>query len=189
MNLVRLLLRSARTQPERPALAVGTRAVLSYKDLASRVVKLSAALKKRFSLSAGDRVALAMKNCPQYYEVLFACWHAGLVAVPMNAKLHPKELAYILGHSGAKLCFTSPDLESAVPSAVSVLSSSYKKLFTENPEAACETGPDDPALELDALCKANIARFKRPREYRFVDALPKNNYGKVLKTELRRQLA
>jgi long-chain acyl-CoA synthetase len=35
----------------------------------------------------------------------------------------------------------------------------------------------------------NIARFKRPREYRFVESLPKNNYGKVLKTELRRLLA
>jgi long-chain acyl-CoA synthetase len=43
--------------------------------------------------------------------------------------------------------------------------------------------------ELDALCLDNIARFKRPRSYRFVDALPKNNYGKVLKTELRRLLA
>ena len=42
--------------------------------------------------------------------------------------------------------------------------------------------------ELDALCLDNIARFKRPREYRFVEALPKNNYGKVLKTELRKQL-
>ena len=40
--------------------------------------------------------------------------------------------------------------------------------------------------ELDALCLEHIARFKRPREYRFVSALPKNNYGKVLKTELRR---
>ena len=41
---------------------------------------------------------------------------------------------------------------------------------------------------LDQLCLDNIARFKRPRDYRFVDALPKNNYGKVLKTELREQL-
>src|SRR5438128_1940330 len=41
---------------------------------------------------------------------------------------------------------------------------------------------------LDRLCLDHIARFKRPREYRFVDALPKNNYGKVLKTELRRKL-
>ena len=39
-----------------------------------------------------------MKNCPEYYEVLFACWHAGLTAVPMNAKLHAKEFAYILGN-------------------------------------------------------------------------------------------
>jgi len=46
-------------------------------------------------------------------------------------------------------------------------------------------GAVEPA-ELDALCLDNIARFKRPRDYRFVDALPKNNYGKVLKTELRK---
>jgi acyl-CoA synthetase (AMP-forming)/AMP-acid ligase II len=39
--------------------------------------------------------------------------------------------------------------------------------------------------ELDKLCLDNIARFKRPKDYRFVDALPKNNYGKILKTELR----
>jgi long-chain acyl-CoA synthetase len=46
-----------------------------------------------------------------------------------------------------------------------------------------------PPGELDALCLQNIARSKRPREYRFVDSLPKNNYGKVLKTELRKLLA
>ena len=42
------------------------------------------------------------------------------------------------------------------------------------------------AAELDRLCLDHVARFKRPRHYRFVEALPKNNYGKVLKTELRR---
>ena len=42
--------------------------------------------------------------------------------------------------------------------------------------------------ELDAHCMAHIARFKRPKRYEFVDALPKNNYGKVLKTELRARL-
>ncbi len=41
------------------------------------------------------------------------------------------------------------------------------------------------AEALDALCLARIARFKRPKDYVFVDALPKNNYGKILKTELR----
>jgi long-chain acyl-CoA synthetase len=43
--------------------------------------------------------------------------------------------------------------------------------------------------ELDHLCLASIARFKRPRAYVFLDALPKNNYGKVLKTELRQRLS
>ena len=42
------------------------------------------------------------------------------------------------------------------------------------------------AKELDAFCLERIARFKRPKHYFFVDALPKNNYGKVLKTELRK---
>ena len=41
------------------------------------------------------------------------------------------------------------------------------------------------AEALDAHCLARIARFKRPKSYRLVEALPKNNYGKVLKTELR----
>jgi len=42
--------------------------------------------------------------------------------------------------------------------------------------------------ELDRWCLEHIARFKRPKEYRFVEGLPKNNYGKVLKTELRKLL-
>jgi long-chain acyl-CoA synthetase len=41
---------------------------------------------------------------------------------------------------------------------------------------------------LDQFCLDHIARFKRPKRYVFVDALPKNNYGKVLKTELRKKL-
>ena len=44
---------------------------------------------------------------------------------------------------------------------------------------------DATAVELDALCLEHIARFKRPKDYVFVNNLPKNNYGKILKTELR----
>jgi long-chain acyl-CoA synthetase len=42
--------------------------------------------------------------------------------------------------------------------------------------------------ELDQTCLDAIARFKRPKDYRFLDALPTNNYGKVLKRELRSRL-
>ena len=47
------------------------------------------------------------------------------------------------------------------------------------PDASLDARP------LEQLCLDNIARFKRPKEYRFVERLPKNNYGKILKTELR----
>ena len=52
--------------------------------------------------------------------------------------------------------------------------------------AASGAAPD--TAELDRTCLDRIARFKRPKEYRFVDALPTNSYGKVLKRELREQL-
>jgi acyl-CoA synthetase (AMP-forming)/AMP-acid ligase II len=45
------------------------------------------------------------------------------------------------------------------------------------------------AAELDHLCLETIARYKRPRAYVFVGSLPKNNYGKVLKTALRQHCA
>jgi long-chain acyl-CoA synthetase len=50
-------------------------------------------------------------------------------------------------------------------------------------------GAAPPSSELDRLCLDHIARFKRPKEYRFVERLPKNNYGKVVKSELRASLA
>lgn len=52
----------------------------------------------------------------------------------------------------------------------------------------CHPATSVTPAELDALCIAQIARFKRPRDYRFVSSLPKSAYGKVLKTALREQL-
>jgi long-chain acyl-CoA synthetase len=140
MNLVHLLLRSARWLPERPALALGKTPVRSYRHMAARVARLSSGMKSKLNLVPGDRVALAMKNCPEFYEVLFACWHAGFTAVPMNAKLHPKEFAYILENSGAKACFVSPELAASVPSGIGV----EENLFAgEVPPA--DVRPEDPA--------------------------------------------
>ena len=48
------------------------------------------------------------------------------------------------------------------------------------------SGTSVSAAELDILCLDNIARFKRPKNYNFVETLPKNNYGKILKTVLRK---
>jgi len=142
MNLVHLLLRSARWLPEQPAIAVGTRTVLTYGELALRASRLSSGFRTKLNLQPGDRVALAMKNCPEYHQILFACWHAGLTAVPMNAKLHPKEFAYILENSGARACFVTPDLAAAVPGGIS---SEALGTFCADAISPCEVEPEDPA--------------------------------------------
>src|SRR5256714_11920981 len=115
MNLAQLLIRSARLLPEAPAIALGKHAVVSYGELAGRVARLAAGLRQKLDLRQGERVGVAAKNCPEYYELLFACWHAGIVAGAMKAKLAPREFAYILENSGATTCFVCSDLVAAIP--------------------------------------------------------------------------
>ena len=146
MNLIQFLQASARRLPEVPAIARGTRTVATYGQLASRAARLAAGMRARHRLAAGDRVALAMKNCAEYYEVLFACWHAGLTAVPMNAKLHPREFEYILGNSGAKLCVATPDLAGSLAGTevIATGSSEYARLESA-PAAPADVRPEDTA--------------------------------------------
>ena len=99
---------------ERPAISVGTRVHLTYRRFAERVRALAGALLATPGLEPGACVALAMSNRPDHLEALFAIWHAGMLAVPINAKLHREEFRNILGHSGAKLVFVSPDLAETI---------------------------------------------------------------------------
>ena len=109
MNLVSLLRQAAILHPEAPAV---TQAAQSwrYAEFAGRVAGTAAYLRGTLGCQPGDRVALAMYNSPGFLQLLWACWHAGLCAVPMNAKLHPREFAYILEHSGTRACFASAKL-------------------------------------------------------------------------------
>jgi len=100
-NLSWLLARSAHRFPALPAVAAGAMVVHSYTQLAARVARLAAAFRAA-GLAPGERVALVAKNCPEYFEAIFACWHAGLCAVPINSKLHASELVYVLQHAGAR---------------------------------------------------------------------------------------
>jgi long-chain acyl-CoA synthetase len=140
VNLAQLLTRSARLLPDGRAIALGKTPVLSYGQLAERVSRLAGGLRAKLNLVQGDRVGIAAKNCAEYYELMFACWHAGLVAVPMNAKLHPKEFAYIVENSGSKACFTSSDI--SIPQALPI--TELGKLYGE-PIPPAEVQPDDGA--------------------------------------------
>ena len=106
MNIAALLAKTARTLPERPAVSLGDAVAARYGELHRRAGAIAGALLARHGLAPGDRVAIVMANRPDYLEALFGIWYAGLVAVPVNAKLHPREVAYILGNSGATLCIT-----------------------------------------------------------------------------------
>ena len=117
MNLARLLSDAARSAPDSPALAHGNRIVATYAEHAGTSAGLAGALLSELGLAAGDRVAIAMKNAPEYSEIMFGAWHAGLAAVPMNARLHPREFAYILEDSGARVCFISEDLADGIAEA------------------------------------------------------------------------
>src|SRR5690606_15421329 len=113
-NLARLLARTAGSLGDRPALALGPKVLADYRQLAGRAAVLAGALRGRYGLEPGDRVALAMKNVPEYLELLFCVWWAGLAAVPMNAPLHPREFHCLLEQSGRRLCFATPDPASAI---------------------------------------------------------------------------
>ncbi|HRD98942.1 MAG TPA: AMP-binding protein [Rubrivivax sp.] len=110
MNLAQLLARASRTYPQRPALLEGTVLLLRYGELADRVARRAAQWRQQRGLAAGDRVALYMGNQAAYLEAMYTAWWAGLVVVPINAKLHPREVAWILGHAEAAALVVGEDL-------------------------------------------------------------------------------
>ncbi len=147
--------RAGRIFADYPAVFLADQVIASYRELAQRVAGLAGSLQDRFRLVAGDRVGLAMSNTPEYVEVLFACWHAGLIAVPINPRLHPKELSFILDNSGARLCFVTEDLAenlsrvlADVPGLehlIAVGDAEYAKLVSGAPVEMVERGATDGA--------------------------------------------
>jgi long-chain acyl-CoA synthetase len=142
VNLALWLERVARTAPDRPAVALGARRWATYAELAGRAARRAGALRGRLGLARGDRIAIVMTNAPEYVETLLGAWWAGLAAVPVNAKLHPKEIAWILADSGARAVFATRDLADGVAGAVREAGTS---------PAIVEAGsPDWRGLEADA---------------------------------------
>lgn len=109
MNMARWLERTARMMGTKPALLLGTTVRSDYVTFARRAAGLAAHL-AGVGIAPGDRVGIFAKNVPDYLTCLFAIWHAGAVAVPVNAKLHPKEADWILSDAEAKLCFVTAAL-------------------------------------------------------------------------------
>ncbi len=145
MNLAELLLRSGRADTDQAAIALGPNVVSSYGDLLRQTSRLAGGLRRGLDLKVGDRVALVMKNCPEYVTALFAAWWGGLAAVPINAKLHGKEIDYILGDSGAKLCLATGGLASGVNESAAVQSGACRLIeIGDGDWAGLLSGPEMP---------------------------------------------
>ena len=151
MNLALWLQRAGLSHPAMPAAASGTRVVATYGQLAERAARLAGSLRGRFGLKPGERVAIAAKNTPDYLALLYGIWHAGLAAVPANAKLHGAELGYILEQSGARVCFASKGIDSGIaPYApktlehlIAIGSAEYVALFAADTIDVAPRGGDD----------------------------------------------
>ncbi len=134
MSLAHLLARQARTSPDTLALFNGTEPWATHAQWAQR----SAALAQRLSaagLQPGDRVVLFMRNHPRYLELLWGAWWAGLAVVPVNAKLHPAEVEWIIDNAQARWAFVTSDV---APRALAGLD---RQIDIESPEADALLAP------------------------------------------------
>lgn len=144
-----LLWRTATQRPDAPALALGEQVVANYGDVLQRALRLSRGL-ELLGFRAGDRVAIFMKNQPDWLPLMFGCWARGLVVVPVNVKLHARELAFILEDSQARMLFHDADHGEALDAlnlvrhtiGVAVGSEAYRHLFRHEPAAPVPVAPD-----------------------------------------------
>jgi long-chain acyl-CoA synthetase len=132
MNVAEWLAASARLRPDAPALLTGFDLDADYKTFAQRAGAIGAALARDYGIAPGDRVALFAANCTQYLECLYGIWWMGGVAIPINAKLHGREAAWICSDAGAKLAFVSDDTVEALVEAKSDLPAAMKMLSVDS---------------------------------------------------------
>ena len=113
MNLSQTIRGVALRLPHHPAIT-SEGGSITYGQLEANIGRIAGSLRNRLGLAPGSRVGIAMENCSEYFQVLYGIWRAGLVAVPMNVKLHEKEIAFILADAGCKACFCTPDVADRV---------------------------------------------------------------------------
>ncbi|WP_422369786.1 class I adenylate-forming enzyme family protein [Hoeflea sp.] len=131
MNMAEWLVRTARRVPGAPALLSGEKVVSDYSEFAAKAARIGGLLRSRHGVEPGDRVAIFMKNSTAYLELLYGIWFTGAVAVPINAKLHPREAAFIVEDSGSKVLFVSDpeELSALLPSACTIHDLAIERAF------------------------------------------------------------
>lgn len=114
MNLASAFEKSAQQNPQKTALFWGDREY-TYQELLTETAKVARYLRDKLEVKPGDRVALWLKNCPEFVPTLFGILQAGGVVVPVNNFLKPAEVSYILGDSGANVILTDATMAESLP--------------------------------------------------------------------------
>ena len=155
MNLATWVERNGRRLRDEPAVAAGERVHATWGAFAARAAAVGGGLRDGLGLSPGDRVAIVMRNRPEYLEAMFGAWHAGLVAVPVNARLHRDEIAYVLDHSGTAVVVVDAEHADDVAPLVGTLDRlraavlapgpEWERLTGSTPMRLADRAPADPA--------------------------------------------
>src|SRR6266446_5006898 len=114
MNLATAFVSSAEKNRTRTALFWGEQ-TYSYDLLLSQTRQLAAHLQSDLGVRPGDRVALWLKNRPEFVPALFGTLLAGGVVVPINNFLKPDEVNYILADAGIDVVITDSSMSEALP--------------------------------------------------------------------------
>ncbi len=112
MNVGTLLSKVARTHPGRLAIVHGDHEI-TYGEIDNRVNQLANAL-YGLGIRKGDHVAILLPNCQEFLETLFACFKAGICAVPINFRLHAKECGFIIDNSESAAVILGSDFRDSV---------------------------------------------------------------------------
>lgn len=104
-NVGELVARSCRAHAEQPAVTSATRSI-SYAELEQRSNRVANALLAQ-GLARGDRVGIYLPNCVEIVEIEIACYKAGLIKAPFNARLSPREVGDIAANSDASIIVTT----------------------------------------------------------------------------------
>ena len=108
LNLFALLDQTAARFGDRGALYLGERQRSTWAELRDRVLRLAGSIGRLGP--PGARIAVASENRPEIVELMFAIWAAERVFVPINYKLHPREMEQILDDAGVAQVFASPKI-------------------------------------------------------------------------------
>ena len=115
MNLFGLLDQAADRFGDRGAVFCGERQAHTWSELRERALRMASTFG-----APGTRIAVASENRPEIVELMFAIWAAECVVVPINYKLHPREMVQILDDAGASQVFASPKIGAELTSVTGI---------------------------------------------------------------------